>query len=113
MKPQTHESLKVARRVLSKLDLPKHVAKRSDVICYENGREHGLAIRHFDGNAGSRMACFAESRNTDQIVVYVGRVEDFDTNGNIPSEKVYQARKFFGNGQYEKAARFIAQSISK
>lgn len=113
MKPRKHESLLVAERVLRLIDLPKFVAKRCSVTCYENGREHGLALRHFKSNGDTRVCVWSEARASDQIVVYEGTFHDFDAQGCIPSDEVYKKQKAFQNGAYAKAARFICKSIQK
>lgn len=75
---------------------------------YENGREHGFAIDICD----DVKVAFAENRNSDHIVVYTGSRHDFERNTNIPSEEVFDSRKFFAYNEIEKAAQFIFSRIS-
>ena len=67
---------------------------KNTVYCstYSNGRENGYHLTTFDV---SRSVSFSEFRNTDQIVVYTGRTIDFSMQGNVPSEDVYNNKKFF------------------
>lgn len=58
---------------------------------YANGRERGWALYNRDGN----KVVFSENRNSDSIVVYVGKVGDFEMCGNVPSEKAYKKKEFF------------------
>jgi hypothetical protein len=65
------------------------------VESYANGREQGYCI------CGSRNGetigiAFAEHRNSDNIVVYVGEgYSAFSMQGNTPSQKVWEDSKFF------------------
>ena len=74
---------------------------------YENGREKGFAIDAWD----TLKVAFAENRNSDDIVVYVGESRDFERNSNIPSEEVYESRKFFAYDEIAKAASFIFNKL--
>lgn len=111
MKPKLHPSLKVANTVLCHIDLSAPLAAQCDVLCYENGREHGLAVRWLGEGGRSCLVCFAECRNSDQIVVYAGSTLQFDSGGNIPNEDVYGAAKYFDCGQFTRAAQFIERII--
>jgi len=67
---------------------------------YQNGREHGYALR-----ADRKKVAFAEYRNTDNLVLYLGCIMDFEPNGNIPSEKVYAKKEFFAPTNLSGAAK--------
>lgn len=114
-KLKLNESLVVAKRVLSAIRLPDAVAEECDVVGYENGREHGLCIKCYyvkDGGNRPVTICFAENRNSDQIVVYVSTPgERFDANTNIPTARAYEAAKYFDYGEYAKAANFITSKL--
>jgi hypothetical protein len=89
-------SLKRALRVLGlvKLDaLSKEARSNILVECYENCREQGFAVVVM-GLKDSTKLVFAENRNSDCMVLYVGSRKEFNT-GNIPSETVYQAARYF------------------
>lgn len=82
----------------------------NDYICidtYSNGREIGYAL----SNREMIKVAFSEYRNTDGIVVYSGAYSDFCMQGNVPNEKVYEAKKFFAYDQERAAALHIAQIL--
>ena len=67
MKPKLCESLQVAHAVLAKMD----VSAMIEVFGYENGREHGLMAFTYDAaTKKDYVACWAQNRNSDEIVVY-------------------------------------------
>lgn len=93
-------SLQVAHQVAALVD-------NSFLIkSFSNGREQGLCITNYP-----RTACVAENRNSDEIVVYYGNSSDFDITTNLPSEKVYEEAEYFGNGDFEAAAKFISDFL--
>lgn len=71
-----------------------------DVFPYQNGREHGYSLSWFgigDDSTGqwvTRQAVFSVARNSDNIVLYTGRSEEFDIN-SIPQDRAYERRRFF------------------
>lgn len=78
---------------------------------YMNGREAGWKITDWNVN---RSAVFAENRNSDDIVVYVGDgFLHFTMQGNIPDEETYQKRKFFNWNDFTGAADYIYNFLSK
>ena len=98
MKLEFTQSMKVAQKVLRAVNaysLPKEIVKRSYVDAYSNGREQGFCIHgYFEGE--SVVISFAENRNSDNIVVYVGRNNDlFFMQGNVPSEDAYKCKGCF------------------
>jgi hypothetical protein len=76
---------------------------------YQNGREHGWSL---SGSDGKRKAVFSEHRNTDQIVVYLGKQIDFGMAGNVPSDKVYGAAVFYSYDRVSTAARDILDYLN-
>jgi hypothetical protein len=85
---------------------------------YKNGREKGFCLKAFRGNSYRKgvsyvSIAFAENRKSDDIVVYTDLMRDFDMQGNVPTEKAYEDRKYFGYQQYEKAAKHIVSIIKK
>lgn len=79
------------------------------VEVYANCREQGFALKAHD----DCKVAFSECRNTDQIVVYVGKSREFEFNTNIPSERAYSNARFFNPDQVEHAAKFIFKTLSK
>lgn len=83
--------------------------------CYSNGRENGFCLKLFEG--GDLLAiAFSEYRNSnddnfDDIVVYVGGWMDFEMQGNVPSEEVYENKKMFGSE--EQAVEYIVTQIKE
>lgn len=76
---------------------------------YMNGRERGFAIRPelFTVPSPDRKVAFSECRNSNQIVVYFGRIEDFANETNMPSRDVYLKAKYLEPHQAASAAEFI------
>lgn len=81
----------------------------ADVGCYSNGRENGFCLKLFEGSKFLVIA-FSEYRKSDDIVVYIGdSFSDFEMQGNIPSESVYENKKMFGDE--ERAVEYIVSLI--
>lgn len=74
------------------------------VTPYENGREHGWAI---SSSRLLKQVCFAEFRRSDDIVVYFGHSSDFNPQGNIPNEDVYNNKAMLPYEQAAKAAAMV------
>ena len=55
------------KRVMRKTT--KEIGQVYSVYPYINGRERGICISQHEG----RAVCFSENRNSDEVVVYVGR----------------------------------------
>jgi len=90
------ESLKRSLNVLGlvKLNgLSKEARSNILVECYENCREQGFSIMVM-GLKNSTKLVFAENRNSDSMVLYVGSRAEFGT-GNIPSDSVWRAARHF------------------
>ena len=71
---------------------------------YQNGREHGWIL--YDGSGAG--AAFAENRNSDHIVIYLGARSEFEMQGNVPSERAWKDRRMVGCNAYYDAAEIIA-----
>lgn len=109
MRPVLHHSLKVARKVLKKINLSPALSRECHVEAYSNCREQGYALVRWDNKGKCRKAVFSECRNSDDIMVYSGSIENFG-GGNIPSDKVYKNADRFRSP--ESAAQFIIKFIS-
>jgi hypothetical protein len=113
-------SLKRADRVLYLVDLPlSHAAlQRIHTRTYCNGREQGFTVQvHSGAGEVSLQLSFAEQRNSDSLVLYVGRVEDFDEHG-IPRDEVYEAAKTYApksgkHGAMRAAEEKLARDVTK
>jgi hypothetical protein len=70
---------------------------------YQNGREHGWVLYNVTGEG----VAFAENRNSDDIVVYLGTRSEFEMQGNVPSERVWKDRRMFEYDAYYEAAEAI------
>lgn len=116
-----HHSLRVADRVLSHLEgfleefdvLDKEAGT---ISCYANGREQGYHIQVWpeDKNIENwRGVSFSEHRNSDDIVIYFGKVTkaDFEYAGNVPSEAVYKNARHYPYGAEQDAAHAIAKYL--
>lgn len=109
MKLKLTESFQIANQVLRKIDV---ATKDQYVVGYENGREHGFSTEVWT-DKGSITICWAQCRNSDQIIVYVSRIgESFERNTNIPTDRAYRAAKYFSYDQVEAAAKFISDVIN-
>ena len=102
---------KVARRVGALLRGFKRDHYSQDIYLYPylNGRERGYALQV---DHGIPTFLFAESRGSDDIVVY----EDPEWNvfgSGIPSEASYKNSKHFGCDREEQAAKYIVSRIKK
>lgn len=101
--------VKVAFNILKKV---KDILSKNEGIyyleCYQNGRESGFCINN---NLGDKFVAFSENRNSDDIVVYTSNVP-FNMAGNIPSDEVYQQRKFFNYRKTKEAAEFIVEFLT-
>lgn len=68
---------------------------------YKNGRENGWKLTN-----NSDMSCvFSENRNSDDVVLYCSSAYNFSMQGNVPTDTIYSARKFFQS--VEEAAKAI------
>ena len=65
---------------------------------YQNGREHGWALGNFQID---KKVAFAENRNSDDIVVYMGNVLSFDMAGNVPDRVTWR------NAHYDAATEIV------
>jgi len=77
-----------------------------DVLPYQNGREHGWAIL-----ATSNMVAFSEDRNSDNIVIYYGKMRDFDPQGYTPDDATYRNRAFYPLQDIYGAAQYIVSIL--
>jgi len=114
-----HTTLRQANHVLTGVlsGLRKLEKKHKDriaevaVVAYKNGRENGYGLNVYfeDIEKANFYLAFSECRGSDQIVVYKGK---FDYDG-IPTEETYAARVYFDQEAYDKAAKYIINSIKK
>ena len=105
-------NLDVASKVLTALNqiIPKSLEENCTVETYSNCREQGYSIFCVRSDKISIRVSFSEYRNTDDIVVYFGKMIDFDFS-NIPSETIYQNAKFFSYNKVVDAADFICEFL--
>ena len=59
---------------------------------YQNCREHGYLLAAKDSD---RRVAFSENRNSDDLVVYPGKMGDFEMAGNVPVESAWKHRLYF------------------
>lgn len=114
MRPKMHTSLRVAHSVLNRINLSKKLVDQLQVVGYENGREHGLCFEGYTEGFAKVTICWSESRNSDNIVVYVSNLDEhFEANTNIPTDRAYRAKQYFDCGEFDAAARFIADAVRR
>jgi len=65
---------------------------------YLNGRENGLRINVFGSGmyGGTRTFVIAENRNSDAMVLYTGKREEFGFDA-IPNENTYKGAQYFNS----------------
>ena len=83
-----------ALTILQQIEVPEGM-NVTNVETYHNGRESGLAAHFFVSVDYYKRLVWAENRNSDHIVLYVGdalSVGDFDITTGIPSDDVYDTR---------------------
>lgn len=113
MKIPLHYSLKVARSVVSKIDLPKNIAKHCTVDSWANCREQGLCISANVGNLNDwKKFVIAQQRNSDDILIVEGNYKMFDMQTNQPNDEVWEkGRAHFKYDQITNAVKFIENQI--
>ena len=112
MKILEHYSLKVAREVVNKINIPAKIAEYVDTTCWANCREQGLSIAlPFGHTENWKRVNVAQNRNSDDIVVIFGGYHDFDFRTNQPNEDAYKSRTFFKYNEQKKAADYIKSLI--
>jgi hypothetical protein len=102
-----HYSLELSDKVLDKLfqifdndEYPYIV-----VECWSNNREQGYSLACYNT---SRRICFAMQRNSDDVVVYDGDIDDFDISTNHPmTEKIWNRGKCFS--EIDDAVAYIVE----
>lgn len=80
---------------------------------YLNGREKGFTVCNFVNEPGHSCGnyptvSFAEYRNSDQIVLYVGTWEEMRTG---ISDRAYLTKTFFNEGKYKEVAKTIVKAL--
>jgi hypothetical protein len=73
---------------------------------YMNGREEGFCLKT-SSEHNFKAVAFSENRNSDDIVIYCGEATDFSLQGNVPSEEIYNKKKYFQYHSYVEAAEYI------
>lgn len=101
-----YRSTKQADAVLASIEYLMNEDASYYLEPYQNGREHGHAIT----NNGMKVA-FSENRNDDNIVVYFGKVGDFERAGNVPSDKVYSKKELFSFKEITKVSEKIIEYL--
>jgi len=111
---ESNSHIGVAMAVLKRIDLP---SKDVQITTYSNCREQGLHIIYWPENSrwdNRKAVSVAENRSSDDIVVLYGKQDDFDDNGVMKSEELWETnRKFFAYKDFEGAANFITKYFRK
>jgi len=118
LKATLHYSLKRAERVLFLVDLPVSQAAQDRIHTrtFSNGREQGFTVEVLSPSVGLQLA-FAQNRNSDDLVLYVGTPKDF-LNNDLPNEAVYGTKKLFPakggkHGAFRAAEEKLAREVTK
>lgn len=75
---------------------------------YQNGRERGFTLRN---SKKELQVAFSENRNSDSIVLYLGKFADFEMAGNVPSDEVYSKKEFFSYNESAQAAKRVIEYL--
>jgi hypothetical protein len=113
------DSLAVAEMVRSRITVPTDALADGDVSVelYLNGRESGYAILVGSGETMVTI-CFAEYRNSDDIVVYCslpGEAFEWSLNRaaalHVPTDRAFACSVRFARGLYISAASHIESLV--
>jgi hypothetical protein len=113
---EKRRSLRRAERVLRELRRVWPETWDGTVECWANCREQGYYLtvcppKEFASSYFTVPACvFAESRNSDQIVVVIGRHDNFDITTNMPTDACWDSgqTRFSDNAA---AAKYIVEKF--
>lgn len=117
-----NHSMEVANQVLDNVikclftldDIKKTDNNDGDasIEAYSNCREQGYCIKRYNRKDYKiKVVCFAENRNSDQIVVYFSDENKFEMQGNIPDDDSYRNANYFND--VKSAVKFIVEYISR
>jgi hypothetical protein len=97
---------KVAQELLDGvLSDPRQGQVEGYVAMFENGREQGYRIVHYEGGGQSKTIAFSENRNSDDIVIY--KSDDFEDNNGHYSDAFWGSRRFFRYDDFQGAIDYI------
>jgi len=100
---QKHYSLVHSEKVLKALRkaMPKEISKDVTVDCWSNGREQGFHLSRYSHSPEPNLELvFAQQRNSDMVLVVVGKSLDFDITTNQPSDEIWETgRKEYGHDE--------------
>jgi len=92
-----HYSLIHAAKVLKLIQKSRKLKKipiRLDN--WSNGREQGYSLWVDTFSLGARRRVnFAQARNSDETIVIAGKPLDFDITTNMPTDEVWERRRYF------------------
>lgn len=115
MKIRPYPSLKVAQKVINKINLPEDIVKNCYYESWANGREQGLCISIYkpstnNGKVRNKKICVAENRNSDAILVVAENEYNFHSVNNQPNDIAWKnGRKGFDT--INEAVKFIEKFI--
>jgi hypothetical protein len=117
----TTQKNRIAEKILKKILASKSFKESNQLITiqnYNNGREQGYSIQ----NSIAKIV-FSEHRNTDQIRIIFGKIENFTSSlispiqgidwENVPSEDIYKNNSVtFNPKEINLAIHFITQKLN-
>lgn len=113
---ETHYSLRHANLVLRELRRLWPTEWKGEVSCWSNGREQGYYITMYPPNDFKislflyPSCVFAQNRNGDQVVVVIGRADNFDITTNMPTDDCWESgKKYFSDNTA--AAKYIVETF--
>lgn len=114
-KIELNDCLQVSQNVLSKVEelIPTELARECCILVMSNQREQAFVIRRYPAGRKQIQVAFCQHRIEDDIVVYWGDIEDFDSNTNQPNrDDVWERVMSFRYNQVEAAALWIINFLS-
>ncbi len=104
--PVAKKVLAEVKKILDAANLQVEGGLEPALYLYVNGRERGYIIKTF-----KFAVAFAENRNSDDIVIYHGKVGDFTLNGSLQNDKIYESAVYFRYNEVDLAASVIASEV--
>jgi hypothetical protein len=91
--------------------LTDNEVKELNVEPYLNGRESGFAVHFWTRNGIDRKFAFSRNRNSDDIVIYEGKIHDFSMQGNGLTEEIYRNKIILHTDDISRAADYIVDKL--
>lgn len=105
-----HTGLSLALNILALINWSEKTLSQMGVIeCCSNCREQMLVLKNY---ITENMIEVGENRNSDDIVIYYGRTDDFDFQTHLAKDHVWQRAKYLRYDKLQEAADWIQNFLS-